>query len=380
MIASPLPTDARGATASPFAGLRVALIASGASSIQTSLLATGLKLEGAIVRRIATDAAVHLTAARVPYLRDRLRLAKFRAALAEAVAEGADVIHVEAAPSPGLEPVVGWAIDAARHAGIRSVVRLLETPSHDLEAAALAADGIVVPSPYLRERLRTRLDIDSTLIPHVAEDSGLDAPPVRREGSLRLLCARPLDARHGVGVVIEAATRAIEAGVDLELVVAGDGPERAALERQAARTLARRVTFAGDVPRYYVLSALRESDAVIDASVSDEYPAVLADALAAGVPVASGAAPGVAWVVDHGETGLVTPVGDAAALAESIARLDRDRHATAAFGWCAKIRALRRTWDAVRGEWAAIYVAQPRRPEASSARAASRPIDTTGVA
>jgi glycosyltransferase involved in cell wall biosynthesis len=342
-------------TDSPLAGLRVALVGSGASSIQTSLLATGLKLDGAVVRRIAADAAVHLTAARVPYLRDRLRLAKFRAALAEAVAAGVDVVHVEAAPSPGLEPVAGWAVDAARHAGVRSVVRLLETPCHDVEAAALAADGVVVPSPYLRERLCTRLDLDPTLIPHIAEDSGLDAPPVRSEGRLRLLCARPLDARHGVHVVLEAAARAVAAGVDLELLVAGDGPDRAALERQAARTLARRVTFAGEVPRYYVLSALRESDAVIDASVSDEHPVLLAEALAAGVPVATGAAPGVAWVVDHGETGLVTPVGDAGALAESIATFDRDRQATAAFGWSAKIRALGRTWDAVRDRWAAVY-------------------------
>jgi glycosyltransferase involved in cell wall biosynthesis len=355
VIATPLPTDRRLAAISPMRGLRVALVGSGSSCIQTSLLATGLQLDGARIERIVPNAPVHLAAARVPYVRDRLRLAKLRAALRAAVAEGADLVHVETVPRSGLETVVGCAVAVARDAGVRVVVRLLATPSGESEAALAAADEIVVPSPYLREWLRSRLGLGSTYIPHIAEDSGLEAPPVRSDGRLRLLCARPLHAQHGVDVVLDAAARAVASGIDLELVVAGNGPEHSSLERQAGRALPRRVTFAGDLPRDDLLRALRESDAVIDASVSDDFPAVLADALAAGIPAASGAAPGVAWIVDHGETGLVTPVGDAAALAESIARLDRDRAATAALGWCAKIRALRRTWDAVRGEWAAAY-------------------------
>lgn len=355
MIVAPLPTDPRPAAVSPLRGLRVALVGPGSSSIQTSLLATGLKLDGARVVRVACESPVHLAAARLPYVRDRLQAAKFRAALGSAVTQGADVVHVEAAANAESASVLACVLAAAHDAETRVVVRLLATPSAEVASALAAADGIVVPTPYLRDRLRSTFGLVATWIRHIAEDSGLDAPPVRTEGRLRLLCARPLEPQHGVDVVLDAVARAAASGTDLELTVAGDGPERAALERRAERTLAGRVTFAGALPRDYVLCALRETDAVLDASVADDFPAGIDDALAAGVPVACGAAPGVAWAVDHAETGLVTPVGDAAAMAESIARLDRDRAEAIAFGWRAKIRALRRTWDAVRGDWAAAY-------------------------
>jgi glycosyltransferase involved in cell wall biosynthesis len=75
------------------------------------------------------------------------------------------------------------------------------------------------------------------------------------------------------------------------------------------------------------------------------------EAQAAGLPVVAGRGPGVAMVVREGESGLLTPPGDATAFAEAVASLLEDA-------------ALRRSM----GEAAAGRVRRDQSLEAASAR------------
>ncbi len=100
----------------------------------------------------------------------------------------------------------------------------------------------------------------------------------------------------------------------MELVIAGEGPERAALE---AIGYAR---FLGPLPRARVLELLAAADAVLLSSAWENFPHVLVEALAVGTPVITTRVGGVEEVVHDGENGLVVPPGDPAALAAAIAR------------------------------------------------------------
>jgi glycosyltransferase involved in cell wall biosynthesis len=107
------------------------------------------------------------------------------------------------------------------------------------------------------------------------------------------------------------------------LVLAGDGELRAEVE-QLARTLgvADRVRFLGyidDLGSWYAAF-----DAFLLTSANEGSPVVAIEALAAGVPVVATAAGGTGTVVDDGETGLLTPVGDITALAAHLERLRAD--------------------------------------------------------
>ena len=105
-----------------------------------------------------------------------------------------------------------------------------------------------------------------------------------------------------------------------QLLIAGDGPARA--EVLAA--------FAELGPRVHWLGA-REPDALAQLypvadiyvwpAMSEAYGMVLLEAQAAGVPVVAGLTGGVGDIVRAGETGLLVPVGDAAAFAQAVARL-----------------------------------------------------------
>jgi glycosyltransferase involved in cell wall biosynthesis len=355
-VTSP-PTVTESANVAALRGLRVVVVAPLDPSFQTGVLATSLQLEGARVVRVATDPVVHSPLANVSYVRQRLRVAKLRATLGAVLAGGADVVHVEVGGGAESGVVAAAAIETSRAAGIRTVARCFDSASTGSGEALAAASVVVVPSRQLRDDLRTRLHIASRFVPGIVEDSGLEPPPPRESGRLRLVCARPLEPVHGVGVVLAAAAAALAGGVDLELVVTGDGSERQVLERIAARMAPGRVRFTGALRREALMDVLRASDVLVDAGRSDEFPGAVADALSIGVPVATTAEPGAASLVEHGWTGLVTSAGDSTALARSIAALDADRVALITCGWRAKMGALRWTWDALAATWASVYAA-----------------------
>jgi glycosyltransferase involved in cell wall biosynthesis len=160
------------------------------------------------------------------------------------------------------------------------------------------------PSPPLRE-LRPRDELRAEL--------GL--------GGIALAFAGRLTAQKSLGVAFEA----IAANDGVTLLVAGEGDERASLERRVDELgLDGRVRFLGPLPRERVLELFRAADASILSSSWENFPHTVVEALAVGTPVLATATGGVAEVVRDGENGLLVPSGDAAALADAVRRFVAD--------------------------------------------------------
>ncbi|HPA44437.1 MAG TPA: glycosyltransferase [bacterium] len=104
------------------------------------------------------------------------------------------------------------------------------------------------------------------------------------------------------------------------LVLAGDGPERGALESQAEHLgIREQIVFAGhreDVPR--LLSAF---DVYVLCSESEGYPVSLAEAMAAGCAVVSTDVGGVSEIVRPGENGIVVSPDDGVQLRDAVGDL-----------------------------------------------------------
>ena len=113
------------------------------------------------------------------------------------------------------------------------------------------------------------------------------------------------------------------------LLVAGDGPERSAVEGAFAR-IASRVTFLNEVDPRELASVYAASDLYLWPAVNEAYGMALLEAQAAGVPVVSCAVRGVPEIVIDQRTGLLAPSLDADVLAERAASLlgDPGRRAT----------------------------------------------------
>ncbi len=349
-------------------GLRIAIAGPeappvGGMTVQAALVSAHLAREGAHVARLATNPRLPAGIARVPKVRGALRLALWRRALHQAIAEGLDVLHVQSASWKYFQRVTAPAIDEASDADVRIVVRWdggdadAFFAEHGREAlrSLRRAHAIVVPSGWLADVFLKRLGLQVAVVPNLVDAPVLAGAERPQTGPLRLLCARHLEPEYGADVVVRAAAAAFrEHGVDLQLVVAGHGSARVSVEALAERELPGRVEFLGAVRRERILDALARTDLVVNGSSTDNFPVALAEALAAGVPVATTAAGGIPWVVENGATGLVTPVGDAAALARSIARL-ADRTLLREMSQFARRAAQRWTWPAVRPAWTQLW-------------------------
>ena len=140
-------------------------------------------------------------------------------------------------------------------------------------------------------------------------------------GGKTLVFAGRLGPQKALGVALQALVDV----PDVTLAVAGDGPERSALERRVGELgLDGRVSFLGSVPRAQVLRLFRAADASVLPSAWENFPHTVVEALAVGCPVIATAVGGVPEVVRDGENGLLVPPGDPAALAAAIERFFSD--------------------------------------------------------
>ena len=103
-----------------------------------------------------------------------------------------------------------------------------------------------------------------------------------------------------------------------ELVLIGDGPQRAELEASIARDLNGRVRLVGAQPAEKVAGWMAAAEIVTLPSYSEGHPNVLVEALACGRPVVSTPVGGIPEVVDE-SCSILVPPRDAPALARGLA-------------------------------------------------------------
>lgn len=210
---------------------------------------------------------------------------------------------------------------------VASAVSAAELWTHTTLGAYGAVQRFICPSRFLLSKLQAGGVYPDRLrhVPHFAHIGPPPQPDVRR----RVLYAGRLSYEKGVDIAIRAIGRL----PDLELDVAGDGPERASLEALAAEVAPGRVQFHGLVDRAAIDRLLAGTLAVVVASrVYENQPMVVLEAYGAGVPVVGGDLGGVPELVQHGVAGLVYAPGDDAALAASLAELAADPQRAAALG------------------------------------------------
>lgn len=217
--------------------------------------------------------------------------------------------------------------------------------------AAREVDASITVCAALREAL-IELGADPKDV-HVMRN-GVDLDlfhPVDQETARSLWkCRRPtllsvghLIERKGHDLVIGA----LEHLPDVDLIIAGEGPERQQLEELAGRLgVAERVRFAGVISHQDLPGLYSTADALILASSREGWPNVLLEALACGTPVIASRNWGMPEIVSAPEAGLLVDERTPDALALAVQRLlqappDRakTRRFAEAFSWDATTNA-----------------------------------------
>lgn len=188
-------------------------------------------------------------------------------------------------------------------------------------------DDVIVLNNFVSERL-------------VVERETPRPAPVRF-----LLCCTERPSSRGAYVLLDAlkmlVAREVHAAVTLMAVPA---PLRTEIE---ARGLAPHVALLDFLPHEEALAALRRSDVLLQISDAEGFPNTLVEAMALGcaaIVTPVGAIPEI--VGSDGECAFIIPVGDAAALADRMARMASDPGTVARMATAAQARVLDRFTEA----------------------------------
>lgn len=171
---------------------------------------------------------------------------------------------------------------------------------------------------------------DVSVIPY-----GVDVDQFQREpganrmeapdGPVTVGAVARLSPEKGLDVLLRATARLRVQGVDVRVLLVGDGPSRAELVRLAAELkLEDRIEFAGEVAHDDVKAMLERMDIFAIPSTWEGFGVAALEASAMELPVVGSRIHGLPDVVIEGETGLLVPPADPVPLADAIATLARN--------------------------------------------------------
>jgi glycosyltransferase involved in cell wall biosynthesis len=207
---------------------------------------------------------------------------------------------------------------------------LVRSRSHGTSALITVSD---YNARHLRELIGNELRIYCVRNGVAVAPTGVDRP----DGPV--LCVARLVPKKGVDVLIEATALLRPKLPDLRVEVIGGGRMEEPLRCHAeALGLLGQIRFLGPQAWDEVEAAFRRCSMVVLAcrvaedGDRDGMPTALTEALARGLPVVSTDVAGIGELVRNGDTGLLVPPEDPAALADAIELLRRDRELAGRLG------------------------------------------------
>lgn len=346
---------------------RVAVVAAsldilGGQGIQAHILAAELQKDGYDVTFIPINPRFPRGLRwlrRYPYARTLLNQALYLPSLLRL--RRADMAHVFSASYWSFLLSPAPAILAARCLGKRVVLNYHSGEAEDhLERWGIfvhpwlrSVDEIVVPSEYLRT-VFARHGYPARVIRNV-----VDTPSLRYQERTRLrprlLSTRNLEPHYRVDNTLEAFALLKARYPEATLAVAGYGSEEGRLRRLAASLGTDGIRFAGRVEPPAMPRLYEEADIFVNSSEVDNQPVSVLEAFAAGLPVVSTGTGDIAAMVRDGETGLLVPPGDPAAMASAVGSLLDNPDRALFISRRAREEVEKYTWSQVREEWAAVY-------------------------
>jgi glycosyltransferase involved in cell wall biosynthesis/peptidoglycan/xylan/chitin deacetylase (PgdA/CDA1 family) len=215
-----------------------------------------------------------------------------------------------------------------------------------------AAEYVISISKYNKEliveecgeQLRNKIHVI-----HCGVDPNVFAPcQTPTDRPLQIICVGSLVEVKGHKYLIEACRILKSRGIDFLCHMVGNGPLRAALEKQIKEAgLNDRINMHGALPRMEVASRMAGSDVMALTSAlardgqREGIPVVLMEAMASGLPVVASRLSGIPELVESGKTGFLVPPGDPVAIAEALETLARDKQLRIRMGRAGREKALR---------------------------------------
>lgn len=217
--------------------------------------------------------------------------------------------------------------------------RLFRRLLRGARGVAACARSLAQQAEALEPTITDRLAV----IPNGVDPEGFTGVTPHTHERPYVLAAGRLTRQKGFDVLLDAiALSAPFRRGEVDLLIAGDGQEHAALDEQARRCQVRaRVRFVGPVEAQDLARLYRGATVVAVPSRWEGLPLVCLEAMASGRPVVASRVDGIPDAVVDGETGILVPPDEPPALAAALDALLLDRARAERLGTAGCVRARR---------------------------------------
>lgn len=188
--------------------------------------------------------------------------------------------------------------------------------------ALKTADRVFALSKYTRELIEPIAGAHKVLLAPCGVDTNVFRPSVKASGNYILWVGRLSDPRKNIRLLLEAYTKiqsTLKESPDLFLV--GDRLSDSDLAFVKAAELENKIRLVGKQEITELADLYRNARLFVLSSNEEGLGIVILEAMASGIPVVSTDCGGPATAITDGETGFLTPVGDAGALAAAMEKL-----------------------------------------------------------
>lgn len=262
----------------------------------------------------------------------------------------------------------------SRHAAVLMHADELDIEFTPLKGWALRRMGLAIAVSEYTRRKALRLGVEpprARVLLNAVEHAPAPAAPAMPRGPVVLFVGRMDERYKGQRDLLDAMVRLRPHLPALRLVFIGGGQSIPAWQAEAAsRGLGACVEFRGRVSDAELAQAYAEATVFAMPSENEGFGLVYAEAMARGLPCIGSTRDAAGEVISDGETGLLVPVGDPAALADAIRRIIETPGLQQQMGEAGRQRYLgvftpesyrRRLW-AMMYEWLGQVAPAPGRP------------------
>jgi len=148
-----------------------------------------------------------------------------------------------------------------------------------------------------------------------------------------ILTVANLHHMKGVDVLLRSMRKVVDVHKDANLIIAGDGPERNALQSLCKKLgLEENVEMLGRVSYDKIAELYRKSDIFCSPSREEAFGRAMLEAMASGIPVVATSTLGASEIIDHGSDGTLVPLENHDALASELLNLLEERSMARRYG------------------------------------------------
>jgi glycosyltransferase involved in cell wall biosynthesis len=241
-----------------------------------------------------------------------------------------------------------------------------------LKTVLLAADRITGCSRIVLQDACSKLGLnlkDATVVPNGVDMPQVDAPEWRRPVARRyILSVGRLVCNKGMDSLIKAFSLVAQKYRDVDVVVAGEGPELPTLQSLSSKhDLNGRIHFVGKIAHADLAPLYENCEFFVCASPIESFGMACLEAMSFGKAVITTNNGGPRDFIDSNE-GLLVDTTDITALSKAICDLLEDPARVKSLGEAARKKSISYDWDSVTQQYIDIYKSLARRDSWEPAR------------